>query len=100
MIQLIEVCKAENATFGGKSELQMREVYINPAHVVCMYDDPTMKRNLQEGRLPDDMDKRQSFTKLHLNQGQSLYQITVVGSMGIVGEKLGLSLDKRQLLHD
>jgi len=100
MIKLVEICRATDATFGGKRVMQMREVYINPVHVVCMYDDAPMKKNLLEGRLPEDLDERQSFTKLHLNQGQSLYQITVVGSMGVVGEKLGLTTDKRQLLHD
>tara|TARA_R110000824_G_scaffold52866_2_gene146736 strand:+ start:143 stop:439 length:297 start_codon:yes stop_codon:yes gene_type:complete len=98
MIKLIEVYKEKD--FGVSSGFKVREVYINPSHVVCMYDDPSMVRNLNEGFLPENLDKRQSFTKLRLNQGQSLYQITVVGSINVIGEKLGLSLDKRHLLHD
>jgi len=98
VIKLIEVYREKEV--GASNIFNIREVYVNPTHVVCMYDDPSMVRNLNEGYLPNDMDKRQSFTRLRLNQGQSLYQITVVGSMGIIGEKLGLAHDKRQLLHD
>ena len=98
MIKLIEVYREKK--LGASNIFNMREVYINPGHVVCMYDDPSMVKNLNEGYLPKDMDKRQSFTRLRLNQGQSLYQITVVGTMNIISEKLGLSQNKRQILHD
>ena len=98
MIKLVEVYREKE--LGASNIFNVREVYINPVHVVCMYDDPSMVRKLNEGYLPNDMDKRQSFTRLRLNQGQSLYQITVVGNMGVISEKLGLSADKRQLLHD
>jgi len=99
VIKLIEVYREKQ--LGASNIFNMREVYINPAHVVCMYDDPSMVKNLNEGYLPDDMDKRQPFTRLRLNQGQSLYQITVVGGMGTISEKLGLEApDKRQILHD
>ena len=98
MIKLIEVYREKE--LGANNIFNIREVYINPTHVVCMYDDPSMVRKLNEGYLPNDMDKRQSFTRLRLNQGQSLYQITVVGNMGVISEKLGLPVDQRQLLHD
>ena len=65
-----------------------------------MYDDPSMTRNLREGYLPKDMDQRQAFTRLHLNQGQSVTQMTVIGGVDSTSEKLGLVANKRQLLHD
>ncbi len=98
MIKLIEVYREKE--LGASNIFNMREVYVNPTHVVCMYDDLSMVKNLNEGYLPNDMDKRQSFTRLRLNQGQSLYQITVVGNLGVVSEKLGLARGRRQLLHD
>jgi len=98
MIKLIEVYM-ENK-LGSNKTYDMREVYINPNHVVCMYEDSSMSMKLQEGYLPKDLDKRQSFTRLQLNQGQSIRQMTVVGSIGITSEKLGLSTNKRQILHD
>jgi len=98
MIKLVEVHREK--TLGTSNIFNVREVYVNPSHVVCMYDDSSMVRNLREGYLPDDLDQRQSFTKLHLNQGQSVHQMTVVGGVDTVSEKLGLSLRRRQLLHD
>ena len=98
MIKLVEVYREKK--LGASNIFTVREVYVNPIHVVCMYDDPSMARNLREGYLPDNLDQRQAFTRLHLNQGQSVTQMTVVGSIGVTSEKLGLSAGKRQLLHD
>ena len=98
MIKLVEVYREKK--LGASNIFTVREVYINPTHVVCMYDDPSMTRNLREGYLPGDLDQRQAFTRLHLNQGQSLAQITVIGSVGTTSEKLGLSSTNKQLLHD
>ena len=98
MIKLVEVYREKK--LGSSNTFTAREVYINPTHVVCMYDDPSMARNLREGYLPKDLDRRQSFTRIHLNQGQSVIQMTVIGSVGITSEKLGLAPNKQQLLHD
>ena len=67
---------------------------------MCMYEDESMKTNLQEGFLPDNLDKRQSFTRLQLSQGQNFYQISVVGDIDNISEKLGLPSSNRQILHD
>ena len=98
MIKLVEVYREKK--LGASNIFTMREVFVNPAHVVCMYDDPSMMRNLREGYLPDNLDQRQTFTRLHLNQGQSVTQMTVVGDAAATSEKLGLTANKRQLLHD
>ena len=98
MIKLVEVFKDRN--LGAGNNFTVREVYINPTHVVCLYEDPSMILNLREGWLPKDLDQRQTFTKLHLNQGQSVRQMTVVGGIAAVSEKLGLATNKRQILHD
>jgi len=98
VIKLIEVYREKK--LGASNIFTVREVYINPVHVVCMYDDPSMVRNLREGYLPGDLDQRQAFTRIHLNQGQSVTQMTVVGGVSVTSEKLGLSTGKRQILHD
>ena len=98
MVKLVEVYREKK--LGASNIFTVREVYINPTHVVCMYDDPSMTRNLREGYLPEDLDQRQAFTRLHLNQGQSVTQMTVVGGVGTTSEKLGLATNKQQLLHD
>ena len=98
MIKLVEVFKDRN--LGAGNNFTVREVYVNPTHVVCLYEDPSMILNLREGWLPKDLDQRQTFTKLHLNQGQSVRQMTVIGSVTSLSEKLGLASNKQQLLHD
>tara|TARA_A100001515_G_scaffold7526_1_gene6335 strand:- start:237 stop:407 length:171 start_codon:yes stop_codon:yes gene_type:complete len=45
---------------------------------------------LREGdtTLPEGLDPRHEFTKLHINSGNSSFDITVVGSIDTVEEKL------------
>ena len=89
MIQLVEVHKVL-----GKYKL--REVYVNPKHVVAMRHDDRMANLLKEGNLPDDLDGRQAFTKLYVDRGNTGIDITVVGDLHIIKEKLGI--DNRSLL--
>tara|TARA_Y100001938_G_C8005142_1_gene386891 strand:- start:746 stop:1021 length:276 start_codon:yes stop_codon:yes gene_type:complete len=89
MTRLIEVYK-------GLSNYGIREVYINPKHVVAMRQDDRMKLALNEGHLPDELDERQAFTKLYVNRGQTGIDITVIGDLSSIKEKLGL--DNRTLL--
>ena len=82
MVKLVEIYN----NFNGQYHL--REIYINPKHVVAMRSDEkaaTIKKDL-----PDDLDERQSFTKLYLNRGQVGIDITVVGDLQSITEKLGL----------
>ena len=88
MFRLIEVKKS-------LSGYHLGEVYINPKHVVAMRQDDKMKRVLEEGSLPD-LDERQSFTKLYVDRGHTGIDITVVGDLHHIKEKLGI--DSRTLL--
>ena len=89
MIQLVEIHKVLGV-------YKLREVYVNPKHVVAMRHDDRMAGVLQEGLLPPDLDERQSFTKLYIDRGHTGIDITVVGGLHIVKEKLGI--DNRSLL--
>ena len=89
MIRMIEVYKVLN-------EHRLREVYINPKHVVAMRQDDRMLGLLAEGKLPDGIDQAQSFTKLYVDRGNTGIDITVIGDLGTIKEKLGL--DARSLL--
>ena len=89
MIRLIEVYKILN-------EFRLREVYVNSKHVVAMRQDDRMLGLLSEGKLPDGIDQAQSFTKLYVDRGNAGIDITVVGDLGSIKEKLGL--DNRSLL--
>jgi hypothetical protein len=89
MIRLIEVHKVLN-------DHRLREVYINPKHVVAMRQDDRMMNLLSEGSLPDGIDQSQTFTKLYIDRGNTGIDITVIGDLGSIKEKLGL--DARSLL--
>ena len=90
MIQLVEVFNSSGHT-GGGLKYNLREIFINPKHVVAIRPDDRMKKLLSEGYLPEEMDKRQGFTKVYLDWGQSGIDLTVVGEAGIVSQKLGLT---------
>tara|TARA_R110002020_G_scaffold109500_1_gene253380 strand:- start:2883 stop:3158 length:276 start_codon:yes stop_codon:yes gene_type:complete len=89
MTRLVEVYKVVG-------EYRLREVYVSPEHVVAMRQDHRMMALLNEGQLPDDLDGRQTFTKLYVDRGQTGIDITVIGDLQSIGEKLGL--DNRKLL--
>jgi hypothetical protein len=89
MIQLVEVYKI-SGQHGNGLKYNLREIFINPKHVVAVRPDDRMKKMLNEGYLPEDMDKRQGFTKVYLDRGQSGFDIIIVGEAGIVSQKLGL----------
>lgn len=89
MTKLVEVYKQLN-------DYMLREVYVNPKHIVAMRQDDRMTTVLKEGKLPDQLDHRQDFTKLYVDRGNTGIDITVVGDLNTIKEKLGL--DNRSLL--
>ena len=90
MIQLVEVFNEVSSASRGTSKYNLREIYINPKHVVAIRPDNRMETVLREGLLPEDLDKHQRFTKILLDRGQSGIDLTVVGETAIIGQKLGL----------
>jgi hypothetical protein len=84
MIKLVEVHKS-------LSGYHLGEVYINPKHVVAMRQDDRMLSVLKEGKLPGGLDENQRFTKLYVDRGQSGIDITVVGDLNHIKEKLGIN---------
>ena len=81
MVRLIEIIKQLD-------EYQLREVFVNPRHVIALREDNYMKQNLCEGRLPDGLDTRQSFTKLTLDKGTVGLELTVIGMPSVIESKL------------
>ena len=89
MVKLVEVQKTMN-------EFRLAEVYINPEHVVAMRQDDRMVQSLHEGKLPAGLSESQTFTKLYIDRGQVGIDVTVVGDVELVREKLGIG--RRTLL--
>jgi hypothetical protein len=74
----------------------LRAVFINPDYVVCLREDFDTTNLLKEGRLPGDLDARQSFTRVSINKGTYGQDIVVVGLLEEVYKKL--DFQKKQLL--
>ena len=91
-VKLTELFK-QNRFTSSDSAYKVRSVYVNPDFVVCLREDIQTLRVLKEekGILPDGLDSRHEFTKLHMNSGNGSFDITVVGSPDIVEEKLAAS---------
>lgn len=90
MVKFIEVKEANKFTGlqGTDTQYTLREIFINPEHVVCIREDESAKRQLSEGCMPSELDKRQDFTMIHLNRGQAGIDVTVIGAPVAVEQKL------------
>ena len=97
MIKLIEVCESLRAASTSQKSYTLREIYVNPKHVISLREENSYKQKLAEGKLPDDLDARQSFTRVTLDKGHTGLDVIVVGAPGVVESKL--NGDKRELLH-
>tara|TARA_R100000008_G_scaffold85424_1_gene75326 strand:- start:843 stop:1154 length:312 start_codon:yes stop_codon:yes gene_type:complete len=101
VVKLVEVCRSTFAhtNIDGKStgNYTLKEVFLNPKHIVALREDEKMKEKLMEGKINAELDKRQEFTKVYVDRGQVGFDITVVGNPALVEEKITKS-DKR-LLH-
>jgi len=67
----------------------LKEVFINPKHVVCLREDKVYKKLLMEDRLMENLDKEQRFTRVYLDRGQAGIEMTVIGSPSSIQEKIG-----------
>jgi len=95
MIKLVEICEILNASKGLKRRYTLREIYVNPEHVVSLRAATAYKQKLAENAMPKDLDSRQEFTRLMLNRGQSGLEVVVVGAPEVIENKLRI----RGVLH-
>ena len=93
IIKLIEVFETKRHHHDGVKvapslTYSLREIFINPEHISCLREDTATARKHEAGLLPEDLDERQRFTKVHLNRGLSGIDLTVVGDPNTIKEKL------------
>jgi hypothetical protein len=98
VVKLTEIYKDNRYSEDGRltDSFSLREIFVNPEHVVCLREDETYNRLLSEGRL-GALDKRQIITRVYLNRGQSGIDLIVVGEPTAIQEKLGLGSNKQLL---
>ena len=93
VVKLVEIYQDRNFT---ERQYKLREVFINPEHVVCLREEPRFKTLLQEGLLPEGIDARQDFTRVYMNRGQAGLDIVVVGKPHLIEDKIDKT--KKQIL--
>ena len=94
LVKLTEVC--DNGAVTNNKMYSLREVFINPEHVVMIREEKRMKELNERGKVAPELDKSHQFSKLTINRGQAGTEIVVVGSPEIVENTLKNS---KQLLR-
>ena len=69
----------------------LREIIVNPNHVVLIREDALLKQKMiSVDNWPDGLDDRAVFCRIHLNSGSGLTAISVVGDLQVIAQKLEL----------
>ena len=89
MIQLVEVVK-------NTRNYELREVFVNPTHVIMLREDHATKAAINEGKVIEGVDPRQKYTRITVHNGSTGSQFVVVGAPNMVETKLKSG---RQLLN-
>tara|TARA_Y100000034_G_C6790705_1_gene354013 strand:- start:275 stop:556 length:282 start_codon:yes stop_codon:yes gene_type:complete len=84
-VKLVEIFKAfEYSNQAASENFRLREILINPDHVVYLRGDTQMGQLLNEGDLPKGLDRRQEFTRVFTSKNEFI----VVGSPEATQKKL------------
>ncbi len=86
LVKLTEVCN--NGAVTTNKSYSLREIFINPEHVVMIREERRMKELNENGRVATGLDKAHQFSKLTINRGQAGTEIVVVGSPEVIESTL------------
>lgn len=93
----IKLMEIYNGSLGVARSYFLREIYINPQHVICLRAETSMEKMLKEGKLIEGLDKRQKFTRVSVSNNAYEEDIVVVGGIDEVYKKL--NTEARNLLR-
>jgi hypothetical protein len=91
LVKLIEIYNKRtfaSSDSGRSEEFSLREVLVNPEHVVCIRENDSLKTRLSETELGHEIHPAEGFTKIYINRGQSGLDLDVVGSLNSIQRKL------------
>ena len=94
MIKLVEVYSVGSFSHTGggpKENFSLRETCINPKHIVFMREDEEILEKIKDTVLSAELNQQQRFTRIYLSHGQSGVDITVVGELKFIEEKMQVS---------
>lgn len=93
LVTLTEVCEAQKGRSIRNYEptFTLRQVAVNPDHVIYVREDTSAHKLLHEGRLPEGLDDRTRFSRVTINRGHTGSDLIVVGAPEQIQEKLLMS---------
>jgi len=95
LIRLTEVCN--NGAVTTNQNYALREIFVNPEHVVMIREDPNLRKLNEQGQLIGDLDAHHRFSKLIINKGHTGTEIRVVGAPEMIENILNKSNTKELL---
>ncbi len=95
LVKLTEVC--HNSTLTTQQDYTLREVFVNPEHVVMVREEARMRSLNEQGILPEGLKEEHEFSKLTINRGHTGTEIVVVGAPHLIEDKL--NSQPKQLLR-
>ena len=94
LVKLTEVC--HNNALTTQQDYTLREVFVNPEHVVMIREEARMRTLNEQGFLPSELNVSHRFTKLTINRGHTGTEIVVVGAPDVLENSLN---NTKQLLR-
>ena len=82
LVKLTEVCN--NGAVTTNKMYSLREVFINPEHVVMIREEKRMRELNESGNAVNGLDNAHQFSKLTINRGQAGTEIIVVGAPDVI----------------
>ena len=77
LVKLTEICGTGAVSSGRKYSL--REVFVNPEHVVMVREEHQMRNLNEQGMLTEGLNKGHRFSKVTVDKGTTGTEIVVVG---------------------
>ena len=77
LVKLTEICGTGAVSSGRKYSL--REVFVNPEHVVMVREEHQMSNLNEQGMLTEGLNKGHRFSKVTIDKGTTGTEIVVVG---------------------
>ncbi len=99
LVKLTEICN--NGAVTARTQFILREIFINPEHVVMIREDNRLRELNESGAMSirgsDELNRGHRFSKLTINRGHSGTEIVVVGDPHVVESML--KSNSKQLLR-
>jgi hypothetical protein len=100
MIQLVELVET-SVTTNPRDKYVLREIYLNPEHIIMVREDRNTQRAIHESKLDyPEIPANMKFTKLTINKGSIGQDVTVLGSVEMIYEKIeSFKVKNKQILR-